>query len=144
MPDVQESQQTQKSSSSAPMQVSSLNIRPFLDISPDALVIANQAGTIVITIQEETPTQTVCLSVQDRGIGIPKRQQAQIFGRFMRAENAQTWWISGTELGLYLSRELVEWHGGRLWFDSEEDAGSTFFVTLPLVSAHQDDCDVTS
>ena len=75
---------------------------------------------------------------------IPHHQQAQIFGRFMRADNARAWGISGTGLGLYICRELVERHGGLLWFESEEDAGSTFFVTLPLVSARQGDHEVPS
>ena len=86
----------------------------------------------------------VGISVKDRGIGIPRRQHAQMFGRFMRADNAQAWGISGTGLGLYICRELVERHGGQLWFESEEDAGSTFFVTLPLVSARQGDHEVPS
>jgi signal transduction histidine kinase len=54
-----------------------------------------------------------------------------MFGRFVRAENARVSEIMGTGLGLYLSRELVERHGGRLWFESEEGVGSTFFVALP-------------
>ncbi|MBA2678479.1 MAG: PAS domain-containing sensor histidine kinase, partial [Ktedonobacteraceae bacterium] len=58
-------------------------------------------------------------------------QQARIFGRFVRAENANSVGIAGTGLGLYLSRELVEQHGGHLWFASEEGVGSTFFLTLP-------------
>lgn len=88
----------------------------------------------MIKLWEEVGTGMVHLSVQDRGIGIPKHQQGQIFGRFMRAENAQAWGITGTGLGLYLSRALVEQHTGQLWFESEEGAGSTFFLTLPLAT----------
>jgi len=99
----------------------------------NAMKYSPRGGPITITIWEETADIAVCISVQDKGIGIPMHQQAQIFGRFMRAENAQLWEISGTGLGLYLCRELVEQHGGHLWFESEEGAGSTFFVTLPLI-----------
>ncbi len=65
-------------------------------------------------------------------MGIPAQQQAGIFGRFVRAENARRSDIAGTGLGLYLSRELVERYGGRIWFESSEGVGSTFFVALPL------------
>jgi signal transduction histidine kinase len=72
--------------------------------------------------------------VRDHGIGIPAHQHGSIFGRFARADNAKHHGISGTGLGLYLSRELVERHGGRIWFESAEDQGSTFYIELPLVS----------
>jgi PAS domain S-box-containing protein len=98
----------------------------------NAMKYSPRGGPVTITIWEETADQAVRISVQDTGIGIPEHQHAQIFGRFMRAENAQARGISGTGLGLYLCRELVEWHGGHLWFESQEGVGSTFFVTLPL------------
>jgi signal transduction histidine kinase len=60
------------------------------------------------------------MSVKDNGIGIPTHQQARIFGRFVRADNARAQGIHGTGLGLYLSRELIERHGGRIWFQSVE------------------------
>ncbi len=100
----------------------------------NAIKYSPQGGPVTITIREEPATQAVRISVRDSGIGIPQHQHAQIFGRFMRADNAQAWGISGTGLGLYICRELVERHGGHLWFESEEGAGSTFFVTLPSVA----------
>ena len=100
----------------------------------NAIKYSPQGGTIHITIHEETAREVLRIDVQDQGIGIPKQQQAQIFGRFIRADNALAWGISGTGLGLYLCRELVERQGGQLWFESEEGVGSTFSMTLPLVT----------
>jgi signal transduction histidine kinase len=70
--------------------------------------------------------------VRDWGIGIPTEQQARIFGRFARAENARK--IGGTGLGLYICRALVEQHAGGIWFESAEGKGSTFFMALPNAS----------
>ena len=101
----------------------------------NAIKYSPQGGTVLVTLWQETGT--VGISVQDAGIGIPEHQQALIFGRFMRADNAQAAGISGTGLGLYLCRELIERHGGRLWFQSSEGVGSTFFLTLPFIEHGQ-------
>lgn len=98
----------------------------------NAIKYTPQGGPIELSIREEVESHSALLSVRDRGIGIPLQQQARIFGRFVRAENARATEITGTGLGLYLSRELVERHGGRLWFESTEGVGSTFFMTLPM------------
>ena len=100
----------------------------------NAIKYSPQGGLVTVTLWEEAATGVVKISVQDHGIGIPGSQQAQIFGRFTRADNAQAWGISGTGLGLYICRELVERHGGQLWFESRENVGSTFFMTLPIVA----------
>jgi PAS domain S-box-containing protein len=105
----------------------------LINLIGNAIKYSPQGGPITISVWEEVTAQEIGISVHDTGIGIPKQQHAQIFGRFMRAGNAQEWGISGTGLGLYICRELVERHGGHLWFESEEDAGSTFFLVLPLV-----------
>lgn len=104
----------------------------------NAIKYSPQGGAIRISVAEDSVAQEVRISVQDRGIGIPAHQQGQIFGRFIRADNAVAWGISGTGLGLYLCRELVEQQGGHLWFVSEEGAGSTFFITLPLALSLQE------
>jgi PAS domain S-box-containing protein len=98
----------------------------------NAIKYSPHGGPIELTIREEVEPHAALLSIRDRGIGIPALQQAYIFGRFVRAENARASEITGTGLGLFLSRELVERHGGRLWFETTEGVGSTFFMALPL------------
>ncbi|MFL5704180.1 MAG: ATP-binding protein [Ktedonobacteraceae bacterium] len=98
----------------------------------NAIKYSPEGGAIEVTIGAEHETHEALLSVRDQGIGIPLHEQAQVFGRFARAGNAQAYGIRGTGLGLYLCRELVEQHGGRIWLESAEGQGSTFFVALPL------------
>jgi signal transduction histidine kinase len=87
---------------------------------------------ITISVRIEQATGQAVVSVHDHGIGIPRDQQAQLFNRFARADNARKAGIGGTGLGLCLCRELVERQGGRIWFESDEGKGSTFYVSLPL------------
>ena len=103
----------------------------------NAIKYSPQGGSIEVTMGKDEETSEARFSVRDHGMGIPREQQARIFGRFVRAENVQTARIPGTGLGLYLCRELVERHGGHIWFQSEEHAGSTFFFTLPCDDREQ-------
>jgi len=98
----------------------------------NAIKYSPGGGHILVKLSEDISTSSALLSVQDQGIGISASQQGRIFGRFMRADNARSNNIGGTGLGLYLCRELVERHEGRIWFESAEGEGSTFFVSLPL------------
>lgn len=72
------------------------------------------------------------LSVADNGMGISVEDQAKLFNRFFRAERAQLTEPHGTGLGLYITRSLVELHGGHIWFESQLGHGSTFHVTFPV------------
>lgn len=71
-------------------------------------------------------------SVKDEGIGIPKEQQGRIFEKFFRADNALKEVPTGSGLGLSLAKLLVDGWGGKIWFESEERKGTTFYFTIPL------------
>jgi signal transduction histidine kinase len=103
----------------------------------NAIKYSPSGGDIEIRVHQEIETNSAMLSIHDCGIGIPAHQHARIFSRFVRADNARALGIRGTGLGLYLCREFIERQGGRIWFESVEGEGSTFFITLPLiVEAH--------
>lgn len=72
------------------------------------------------------------ITVSDNGMGIPKVQQDKIFSKLFRADNVRKTDTEGTGLGLYIIKSIVENVGGKIWFESEEDKGTTFFVTIPL------------
>ncbi|HSW98315.1 MAG TPA: ATP-binding protein [Candidatus Saccharimonadales bacterium] len=71
-------------------------------------------------------------SVSDTGYGIPKAQQPKIFGKLFRADNVRVLDVEGTGLGLYIVKEIVERMGGRVWFESIESNGTTFYVVAPF------------
>ena len=70
--------------------------------------------------------------VRDEGIGIAEDELAHIFERFHRVDPNMTRGVGGTGLGLFISRELVEGMGGRMWVTSAEGEGSTFAFDLPV------------
>nr|WP_309891380.1 PAS domain-containing protein [Archangium sp.] len=98
----------------------------------NALKYSPTGGTIRVAVERKGAEARV--SVSDSGIGIPKDQQAHLFERFFRARNAPISGFGGLGLGLYICRDIIERHGGRIGVESEVGRGSTFHFTLPLAS----------
>lgn len=103
--------------------------RVFSNIMTNAIKYSPERSSIRIGYIENNLTHTVY--IKDSGIGIPPEEQTQMFKKFYRATNARGVHIAGTGLGLYFSKLIVEKHGGKIWFESEEGRGTTFFVSLP-------------
>ena len=76
--------------------------------------------------------KNVILKISDTGYGIPKNQHNKIFTKLFRADNVIGKDTEGTGLGLYIAKSIVEQAKGKIWFESDENKGSTFFVVLPL------------
>ncbi len=96
----------------------------------NAIKYSNHGDKVIISI---TPSPTAIeISVKDSGIGIPAAEQDKILSKFFRATNAKAHDPIGSGLGLYTTKSIVERHGGKLSFESEENSGTTFHFTLPL------------
>ncbi len=98
----------------------------------NAIKYSFENSEVSILIEEKKSDNGIIISVKNSGIGIKKEDQAKIFNKFFRAPNAVQKENIGSGLGLFTSKGIVEKHGGKIWFESEEDSGATFFVFLPL------------
>lgn len=96
----------------------------------NALDYTPEGGAVKIILEKMGNYAKV--SVKDSGIGIPKEEAANLFTRFYRAKNAVRVKTEGTGLGLYISKNIIEAHGGKIWVESEENKGTTFFFTVPF------------
>jgi signal transduction histidine kinase len=102
----------------------------FMNLISNAVKYTPERGKITISIQKRG--SDALLAVEDTGMGIPKEQQSKMFQKLFRADNARTKIAEGTGLGLYLVKSILDQTGGKIWFASEEDKGSTFFVAIPM------------
>lgn len=99
-----------------------------------------QKGTISILVDfESTEEKFVRFVIQDTGTGVPKDKQHLLFQSFVQADSSITRKYGGSGLGLTISKNLVELMGGKIWFESEENKGSTFYFTIPYLPSKTSD-----
>jgi signal transduction histidine kinase len=102
----------------------------MINLVQNAIKYSPTGGKVVVAV--ERASSDVRISVKDPGIGIPLEEQGRLFQRFFRARNVTTRHYGGLGIGLFVSREIVQRHGGRFEVQSAPGQGSTFTFFLPL------------
>ncbi|HEY0896510.1 MAG TPA: PAS domain-containing sensor histidine kinase, partial [Sphingobacteriaceae bacterium] len=102
----------------------------LINLLTNAIKYSPHADRIEVTA--EATDEGVACHVRDFGIGIPEDRQQRVFERFYRASDDPNYSFSGIGMGLYISYEIIKRLGGRMWFESRENKGSTFSFSLPL------------
>jgi PAS domain S-box-containing protein len=115
------------------VQADANGIRQVLrNLLSNAIKYSPTGGMVMLGAHHEG--EEVVVWIADRGIGIPPEALPKLFTKFFRVDNASTRAIGGTGLGLALVKEIINAHHGRVWVDSTEGKGSTFFFTLPVAT----------
>jgi len=104
-------------------------LQVFDNLLGNAIKFSPNGGQITVTVEDAGPMERV--SIADQGIGIPKDQQERIFERFYQVDGSARRRFGGVGLGLAIVKRIVETHGGKVWVESEEGKGSTFYFTIP-------------
>ncbi len=121
----------------ADMEELSLVVKNFFD---NALKYTKE-GEIKLKVEQVEGENKLKVIVSDTGVGIPEYQKDKMFNKFFRAENVQLMDTEGSGLGLFISKNIVEAHGGEMGFESQENEGSSFFFTIPTCCAKGEDCE---
>ena len=98
----------------------------------NAVKYSPDGSEIVVTVEDKG--DQLVTSVADRGIGIPADELGQVFERFHRGRQVSSTNYGGLGLGLYISKQIIERHGGAIWVESAEGVGTTFYFSLPVSS----------
>lgn len=102
----------------------------FQKLIENAIKYSLKGGEISITLEKDD--KNVIFKIKDYGAGIPKDQQERIFSKFFRGSNAVKLETDGTGLGLYTTKSIINSHKGKIWFESVEGEGTTFYFTIPI------------
>ena len=114
--------------------------RIFNNLISNAIKYSHEGGEI--KIKAKTESNQIKIDFIDNGFGIPSKEQKLIFSRFTRGTNINDKQISGSGLGLMISKKIIELHGGNIELISKEHLGSTFSVILKMGSEHYKDDDL--
>jgi PAS domain S-box-containing protein len=107
--------------------------RVITSLVDNAVRFSPEGGPVETRVEPDGSEVTI--SIRDRGLGIPPERQAHVFERYYRAHAGTPEDYGGLGIGLEMSREIVQRHGGRMWFESAPGVGSTFRFSLPLAGS---------
>jgi PAS domain S-box-containing protein len=102
----------------------------LVNLVENAVKYSPDGGPVTVRLRRED--DHVLWIVSDRGLGIPPSERRRVFEKFYRLDPHMTRGIGGTGLGLYICRELVNRHDGRIWVESNNGRGSSFYVQIPV------------
>lgn len=106
-----------------------LIIQNFLD---NAIKYTPNGGTVLISLTYDKGKKEIKFSIKDTGVGIPQDQQERVFTKFFRGANVIRMATEGSGLGLFIAKNIIEAHGGKIWFESKENQGTIFYFALPV------------
>lgn len=115
--------------------------KPEIDAEKISLVVQNLTGNALqytaegeasVSLKYDKNEKQFKCQISDTGIGIPKKEQKRVFSRFFRAKNAVKKEPGGTGLGLFIAKNIIQAHNGKIDFESKKDKGTTFWFTLPV------------
>lgn len=95
----------------------------------NAIKFTTDKGVIIIRLEDQQ--DHVLITVEDNGIGIPAELQEGLFERFPKARRPGLKGEPSTGLGMSIIKTIVEWHNGKIWFESEENKGTIFYIEIP-------------
>jgi signal transduction histidine kinase len=104
--------------------------RAFSNILSNAIKYSPKGSTIELAHKSEGSNHVI--SVRDHGIGIPASEQTKVLEGYYRAANAAKVKAHGTGMGLWVTKKIIEQHGGKLWLESKENEGTTIFASIPI------------
>lgn len=119
------------------------NLKPLVPVDPlqfhqalaniisNAIKYSPTKSKVTLTVKKDQ--KQIIFACRDQGLGIAKDEQSRIFTKFFRSSKIEKQKIPGSGLGLYIAQKIIKAHHGKIWFVSQKNKGTTFFISLPLV-----------
>ena len=101
------------------------------NILDNAIKYNTPNGSVTVRLSRVPQESYILISIQDTGVGIPKEALNKLFTKFFRADNVLKFSTEGSGLGLYLTKNIILHHGGKIAVESVLNRGTTFYIKLP-------------